>query len=484
LVIIYTKRSDNDLSQCVAELARSLTFQAPEYELSKPLNVPEVFTLWENEGIYNNLKDQLLNALTGPLFLKLFQEKNYGAWIEIIKNSGLEELFQDRTTPPEQCLIPVLKWLLSIKYREYSHSMSPTDLQKVEFNIDLENWIRTETLFVTVISKEIAPNELTDRLLAALAASDPSPHRLLMSKIRTILDEKGVTAERSILDKKYMQAGWLKEMLGAKESDERDWKIKRTVIHHWEELASHVSHDIKKYANELLITILKQEADNIQKIIQRFTSIDILNVIQLEEVLREWNSFVCSKEVDGHHLLTGHILEITTSKAEQADLVELWVCLTPVCDLAPRDANKLWGDKDLKGVNLIPFKAVKLIEYDIKKGLKDATKNEYIFIDSGSGTKCYKYSNSFNTSPTWDQFFAHNSGKFGDDKTLTLSSINLINDDGIRASTVNHIAKLTNQLRYEYALHLLQKLGGTFSRIGLEFVPLISPQAQAQKPQK
>lgn len=470
LVIIYTKCSDTELLQRVLNLAQCLTHKSAKYGSDEPITVPKEFQEWEDEsGVNSNLKKALHDELTLPIFLNLIQEENAN-WEHILAGTKLGALFDSRAVPKEKYFVQTLSWIIRNKYKDFSSALSDRDFGKVEFDTNNINWIRTNTLFVTVISKTVNPTELPNELLKALEASNPSPHRLLMTKIRTVLDEKGVIAERSILNKKLMQAGWLKEMLQAMETDERDWKVKRTISHHWEELANHVSPEIKSYANDLLLTILELENNKINNIIQRYTKINIADPSQLGKVIQEWNSYVCSKEVDGHHLMTGHILEITTEIKDQVPVVEFWVCLTPICDLVPRDGNKIWAGQQIIEHNVIPFKAVKLHEWDSKKGLKDANKNDYIFIGTGDDLKCFRYSASSTASPIWNQFFAINSGKFGSDRTLNLNSVELVSSSDGLLSTRSHKAKLTNQLRYEYALHLLQKLGGNFSRIGLEFI--------------
>ena len=42
-------------------------------------------------------------------------------------------------------------------------------------------------------------------------------------------------------------------------------------------------------------------------------------------------------------------------------------------------------------------------------------------------------------------------------------------EDGINLVLKHHMAKVVSQLRYEYAINLLQKLGVSLTRVGLDF---------------
>jgi hypothetical protein len=73
-------------------------------------------------------------------------------------------------------------------------------------------------------------------------------------------------------------------------------------------------------------------------------------------------------------------------------------------------------------------------------------------------------------SPIWRLFMAADFGKFviEEDHTAKLSLSYLLSKE--KQMQVKEVdAKLVGQLRYEYALNLIQKLGIEFTRIGLDF---------------
>lgn len=472
LVIIYTACPENELLNRVLAIVSSLSFKIPT-----PQGVnrrPPSVGAWLD--LDDSIERRLIDAMDLYVFLKIYHEKDENNWAETIRDTQLWSLLNSGRDLQVQgyddsAIKAIINWIFISKMEEFSASMSDINLSdklgKIEFQVNTDtNWIRTNSLFVTVIRKHAEGIDFSESLLNALHESEPSPHRLLMTKIRNVLDEKGIIAERNILAKKHMQAGWLLEMLTVENDDERRWKLKRTVSHHWEELANQVNDDVKDYAKDLFHSIHEEEQSKKHKVIQKYTSVNPSNKTEMLLLSQEWNSYVCSKEVDGHHLMTGHIFKIINN-----DQPEYWICLTPICDLVPRAGNIVWGGQSILNCDLIPFKAVKLEpQLNIKKIINDKiVRGDHIIIGSGTNIQCFQYSPQPNENPHWNQFFAHNSGRFGTDRKLKLSSISFSKNRKLKVASVEYEAELVTQLRYEYALNLLTKLGGAFARIGLDF---------------
>ncbi|HGY7112981.1 TPA: hypothetical protein ACNTH0_005488, partial [Escherichia coli] len=76
------------------------------------------------------------------------------------------------------------------------------------------NWIKTEDLFITVLGKKDTPiSDIPNQLLEALSNSKPHPHKLILSKLRSEIESNGSYAASNIINKKFLQAAWLKELL-------------------------------------------------------------------------------------------------------------------------------------------------------------------------------------------------------------------------------------------------------------------------------
>ena len=482
LVIVYTNcKSNNELDSRVLEIANGLIFKnSPLGQLDE--SIPSQLSEWEDDEV--NILKILPNHLNVTAFLRFFQETDINKWKDYEGFEKINELILDRRKNKHVSVgVETIKWLLAKKRSDYSSKFSDSDAGKVNFGIGNTNWIRTNNLFITVISKETNAARLPDKLLDALEASNPSPHQLIMTKIRNVMDEKGVSAEKNVLSKDHLQAYWLMQMLDAADDKERSWKLKQTIRHHWDELASEINQDVKNYGEQLFESIKRVDNFKSESFIKSHTSLDMSEANVLQRIKEEWNSFVCIQSVDGLHLMTGHIFKISGKVNDQTtDDESYWVCLSPACDLVPEQKSK-WGDKSIKKSRLLPFKAVKLFKHDNVDAMNFATKSEYIFLKSGNDIHCYSYLHKGNTegNPVWDQFFAHNNGYLPENKIFTTSTISFGDTEDIQMERVELQAEIIAQLRYEYALNLLQKLGGSLSRIGLDFVKHDKPKEQKAK---
>ncbi len=313
---------------------------------------------------------------------------------------------------------------------------------------DGTNWIRTDRLFVTVVPKTNSPDSLPEQLLAALRIWDPTPHRLIMARMRAELDKRGVPAESKVLSNRCLQAGWLEELLTAGES--RRWICRNSVRRHWESLGDMLEPPVIEYAGkvaELLEPIDANEA------ILRFFELD--TVEHISEIRLHTNLYNCSKPMEGHHLTTGHVLEIEVKGQQQ-----LWLCLSPACDLEPGQKGGSGWQKRLG--EWLPFKSVPLTPIKLEDALQEAAGGGYLFLDIEGQPKVFDCMIGL-----WEQMFAADQGRFTSDGfSLSLGRIeNGAEDLVVRPTTGRVVA----QLRYEYAINLLSRLGAKLSRIGLDF---------------
>jgi hypothetical protein len=314
-----------------------------------------------------------------------------------------------------------------------------------------------------VVSKiDYGPDEILDQLEKALIASNPEPHRLMMSKMRNEIANQGVVAEAGVLNNKYLQIAWLKEILDT-DINRRTINVKLDVARHWEELAGQLEVPIINYAKSL--------ADHLSSL---GDSKEVLRHFGFEEAAKEQvqislhhNAHICSKPIEGFHLSTGHVLMIKPLKKGNP---EFWVCLSPACDLVPgQGTDKGWKKKMAPW---LPFKAVRLFPAKPGFALEDAARGNHLFLKIGNQIQAYGLSD-FRIKPNqdlpalrWEQCYANNYGVWS--KPHELSVACLRSDQGILKYDT-HDAEVVAQLRYEYALNLLNRLGSHLSRIGLNF---------------
>ena len=99
----------------------------------------------------------------------------------------------------------------------------------------------------------------------------------------------------------------------------------------------------------------------------------------------------------------------------------------------------------------------------------DVHTNRYLYIRLGDTVTCFSFNEPTNiqSAPRWQILFAENQGRFtGRNFQFKVASIG---QGKSRLVSKTLQAQVIGQLRYEYALNLIQKLGVSLTRIGLDF---------------
>ncbi|EGR0106539.1 hypothetical protein FR270_20260 [Vibrio vulnificus] len=341
------------------------------------------------------------------------------------------------------------------------------------------NWIKNNRLFVTVVDKNATePQNLPDMLLQALCSWNPKPLRLLMSKIRTELDGHGISFEDAALSNDYVHAGWLREFVSAT-SEESRWVAKKSIQQVMLSLSESLQNNMMNFSSELKEQ-LSQSA--IQDLVRSYHKLDINNNDIKIKMSSYFNANACSKEISGNQLKTGHVIKIGEY---------YYLCLTPACDLVPSQSNE-WKSKlgDLMPVKLVLLHDERKVfngsPHAHKKLLQDLNSNNYIVLDIQGELKGFSYVVSSKSNPQWEQAFVASKGGLDwseeNTATLTLIRIGLVGEEGevgtnsdtgeVTLPYTHCKATVVGELRYEYAINLLQKFGMSQSRVGLDFAEL------------
>jgi hypothetical protein len=294
-----------------------------------------------------------------------------------------------------------------------------------------------------------------------------------MAKIRHEIDERGLEQAQSILLNRPAQAGWLFSLL----SNEQDTLAHDKAIDlHWEQLGRASKSTLREFSARLVSALLTEDRSDIVK---RFFGDCIENV---DLSCGHLNAFTCSMPVIGKHLNTGTVFSIDD---------ELWVCLTPACDLVPGQKIGQW--KTRIGGHYLPFKAVRLYKANLSEANEGAYGNEYIYLNFGvlSEPQAFAFTKKVDATrranPEWDTFYATNQGRFTGDNMIGLALVREteVSETEVRETEVSETevsetevtlrikkveAKVIAELRYEYALNLLQRFGANQTRVGLDFI--------------
>lgn len=474
LVVVYTKdreEAGGGIDSTVNQIALGLAYPVSSLVLNvkKAENLEERMSPWED--IQEDIYSSLLDSLDPIAFLKALEQEDV-SWKAVQKMPELAPLARFLDAIPENVKLSadeIFELLLHRRQDAFREQMSKISGGRVTTgkNENGINWIRTDSLFVTVVSKEHEASTIPDRLLTALEAWDPTPHRLIMSKMRSELDQRGATAETGILRNQALQAGWLKEILEPDEAKRRT-NVRLNVARHWESLGGEIESTVVDFAEKVATYLLHPDIH--PGVPERFDHHGAYKQ-QEEEVYLQLNCYACSKPVEGHHLSTGHVL-----KVKHGQNFQYWLCLTPACDLVQSQGDDKGWKKRLG--SWMPFKAVRLFQADKTTALKNATRGYHLFLQQEGKLDAFGFAEKTEDKdggvPTlrWEQYFAAGNGKFEPTNKLTVASIG-------NNGTLNHEeyqAVVVAQLRYEYSLNLLHKFGSHLSRVGLDFSSYIAPE--------
>lgn len=313
------------------------------------------------------------------------------------------------------------------------------------------NYISTGRVFISVVKKvSTDPKaELFDALCSSLNQFNAPPMHLLMAKIRHEIDERGFEQAQNIVSNRPAQAGWLYSLLS--QSDDA-FAHDKAIDLHWEQLGRASKSSLRSFSQRMF-EILGTQGDA-RNTVKGFFKECIDNV---DESCGHLNAFTCSMPVVSRHLNTGTVFRFNE---------EYWVCLTPACDLVPGQKAQ-WAERI--GNKSLALKAVKLHEVRLSLANSKASTNEYIYLnlEGNKSIDTFSFTISANANPVWDTFFVNNQGQFSDDGVISLSCVR---DNEGSLQLLSYVANVVAELRYEYALNLLQRLGSNQTRVGLDFI--------------
>jgi hypothetical protein len=461
LVIIYTKGyTGDDLKRVWEEVSVSLASRDHVFcEASEAAIVRTAISEWEETDA--KVVPKLLAPITNDTY---FNERFLPAWQKSQRErTAVDELVRGlpRLRGEAVDTSHLFLWLLDQYHSELQRQMADKGGKVTREFSEAVNWIRTERIFVTVVSKRHNPRELEDKLLAALVASRPTPYQLLLSRMRAEVDERGGVAEAEIVNDEYTQAGWLSELFKV-DSFNQKRLLASTVSRNWESLADRLSSNIEAFTSRLTRNVVQRGEKDVLK--EYFPS-SVRGA--KEKSTSHANCFISTKPLDHSHLTTGHVYRISTVGEGGAASGEYWVCLSPACDLIPGQRTKGWYGR--LG-NAMPFLAVQLHVVSLKTALDRATDNVSLFIHTGKDVETFSFCPGGNphASPYWEQMFAADLGKFAPHSPNTFEVQRIAEVEGT-LRLASRTATIVAQLRYEYALNLLQRLADALSKIGLSF---------------
>lgn len=358
---------------------------------------------------------------------------------------------------------------LSKKFSKTKHNSLSCSDRRINESV---SWIRSSKGFIAFADKS-DPTSLMEVLQNALEHWGPTPSRLLSARMRSEIDRQGVVAEDEIFSDNLV---FRKFYEGLSSKDEKNTNAKKRVTlesqikRHMESLGDQSAETITAFGMKIL------ESDNISDD-KPHGFIGDYGKTSPEDLASsglKYNAYICSKEPSGPFISTGQIFTLTDQNNTSSDY---WVCLSPLCDMVPK--QRRIGIENVDN-NAKPFFAAKLENIPNAGDLveKQINSNEYIFlnIDGKISVKSIYANSSTNEGkdPHWRMFVAKNAGWFDDYENGPLATRELdlqwLVSNGTPLTIQCQKVKIEWQLRYEYALNLNQKLGSNLTRVGLDFI--------------
>lgn len=385
--------------------------------------------------------------------------KNQDDWKETLR-AACEQA--DLPFPEDsQCTV-----LLERRLRRDSGVQPSVEIRPIdEINLSRHRWLQCGNLFVVVISKvkDLAPETEAEAFLRGLedAVRQWDPHWLacLMAHSRRRV-EAGAFRDDVLLPDDSLQNGLL-GYISDPASDPLEQARRATEIGTY--LLSHRSADAAK----TLGIQLHHRATSHRS--ERLTEADLLHL----------NAFLCSESFGHHHLHVGTIF------VHRSDEPRYWVCVTPACDMVPRDPDEglnPWAAEldTFKPIVALRLKHLSQGSEKWKKALKEAHRGRHLFFwdrtaDDERPLVTASFRDTSDPNPWLEQLFAGERARVQEGGFVQLyrcvasksDAGEIVGPPKLEPITCEPVA----QLRAPYAERVVHVVGGHVSRIGVDFVP-------------
>ena len=347
----------------------------------------------------------------------------------------------------------VLKRLLELADDRLAPKMTFPGELDVIWSAGAVRFIRTDSVFVAFSNKQ-DEDDLIDELKHALVASAPEPSRLFHAKLRAEMDEIGTIAQRTALENRFALAHWYNELLSA-DGARRKWLVASSVARHAEQLLAGILPGVQRFAERLV----EAEGDGDTAALGKaYFGVDLANEAAKRRAEREHNAYVSSRPVTGWHLSTGQIFTLGD---------DYWICLSPACDMVP---GQLSHEKQARLGNWLPFTAVRLVNVAADRVIDDVSSNRYLFLKGVDDVRtfCFNDPTRDTSAPAWYTMYAAALGSLSEDFRFRVA-LPTREAEGEGLVSATHDAVVVAQLRYEYALSLMHRIGGSQTRVGLDY---------------
>lgn len=328
-------------------------------------------------------------------------------------------------------------------------------------------WLRCDNLFVAIVGKNQSKQDelgevqfLKDQLLDALVDWKPSFLRIMFNHARRTVISQGFIGDDHVLKSPNQEAGWHYYMAHGT-PEERDERFGALYSRLFEDLILRVRPELESFSTDFLAKLpLDPPVTAMQQArVRACVSTDEAD----ENILHALNEYLAFEEQTPPYVRTGTIF-LLPSTANEAG-----ICITPDCDLVPREAPGGWFKK-LGQHKAVLFRAVTLKQARdaLKIALEAAEEAKALFRRHEQQPAFFQVGDPH---PRPELIFVQNLGRINRE-TKTFKARRIIEENGELNLNETKEFRVIGQLRDRYALRLLHAAGHHLSRIGVDFVNL------------
>lgn len=322
-------------------------------------------------------------------------------------------------------------------------------------------WVSGDNVFVAVVSKDDDPDQIVNRLCAALSSWKPSPLQVMLVHARSAMEKAGSKYDQKVLDSDLMQAGWILDVLSTA-PDNRGRRLGELYGNLFHRLSAELQQTVGQFGEKLFKV---DEGENTIGLARAWARLK--DTTDDHEIYHAANEFLCSdKPPEKGRLTTGLIFSVSNG-AGGGDK-PLLVCTTPSCDLVPDQNNRGWD------AQLSPLKAVYATRLrpaeteEVVPSLQKATQGRHLYLTVNKRRRVFEFVDEHTRQANLEVLFVSNNGLYKDDK-FSGHIVRMI--DGVPTLQAAEF-KVVAQLRPNYANRLLIDAGQQKARIGMTWLPM------------
>ena len=351
--------------------------------------------------------------------------------------------------------------------REYG-AQAKTQLQPVMFNRRAEGaqlWLKYENVFVVFMTKRVEAEGEGERLIKGLEAAlngwQPSVLQIALAYTKGLVQREGFRLEAAVLKDNAERAGWVYQALRQGPSE--------GIQDLYERLLDTLTHQVVSKVSDLCLPLLPKSEGTFAATMKRARELLRLDSKTKDaDVIHALNAFLCATAVRNRHVGLGCMFRKVERAPAEQDL--LWICVTPACDMVPREPNSSGWHKQLHPLRPMIALRGKVLAAN-ERLLRAAENGRYVFWTIDGKRVVVETAAEPARQPKLEVFIVEKSALLdGNRHFMTYEIARQGEAEQAALSPTKIEMEALAQLRIPYANRLLHEAGHHLSRMGVDFV--------------